>query len=79
MVVLANEDEALSALTDEELRYARKSTSMQQGHLEARLATVTGPERERVKRDMRHAATLYAKFQRAINIRLLGDEETEAA
>ena len=68
-------DESLSVFDDAELRFLRKTVSMQQGSLETRHGYAAGGELKRVKRDIETASTAYPKIQKAINIRLLGDED----
>lgn len=73
-VIRANEDLELGAFDDHELRFLRKTVSMQQGSLEARHAHAEGAEKARIERDIRTAASSYGKLQHAINARLLGEE-----
>ena len=69
------EDVTLPQFTDAELRFLRKTVSMQQGHLEARIGHATDDEKSRIRRDMQEASTTYPKLQAAINARLLGEDD----
>lgn len=74
-IVHANEDLELGAFTDAELRFLRKTVSMQQGSLEERHVHANERDKPRIERDIRTASTTYPKIQYAINARLLGEEE----